>query len=127
MLLHAWVVLPAPARPRAYTHTRARARARPGVLRFATDYRAVLINAMENFIPVNSFTCGDMVFSGHTMGLVTFGMVCTTYIKSKPGVWVFNWAKIMIWCAISMALTLIVVTRMHYTLDVLLGVYFTGK
>ncbi|RYG41196.1 hypothetical protein EON68_03365, partial [archaeon] len=69
-------------------------------------------------------SAGDMVFSGHSMVLVLCGMVWHAYYRVKPGTFVINPVKFCVWCVISFALFVIVSARYHYTLDVVLAVYF---
>lgn len=92
----------------------------------ALDLRELVVRALVLFVPVGDhFTCGDMVFSGHTMLLMICGMVWHTYYKMVPGVFVINWVKIAIWSLIFLGLFLIVATRLHYTLDVFLAIFLT--
>jgi len=69
-------------------------------------------------------SAGDMVFSGHSMVLVLCGMVWHAYYRTKPGTFTINPVKTTVWVLVGCTLFLIVVTRLHYTLDVLLAVYF---
>ena len=69
------------------------------------------------------FTCGDMVFSGHTSVMVLCAMVWHQYYR-----WVVapvNVVKTTVWIVTIVGLVNIIATRFHYTLDVLLGFYFT--
>jgi len=70
-------------------------------------------------------TCGDMVYSGHTMLLVLCGMAWHSYYKVVNGIFTVNIVKFFIWILILFALFLIIATRLHYTLDVLLALYLT--
>ena len=64
-----------------------------------------------------------MVFSGHSMILCLWAMVWQTYFPRNPGL-KFNYVKIFIWFVASMGWLSILAVRLHYTLDVLLAVYF---
>lgn len=70
-------------------------------------------------------TCGDMVYSGHTMLLVLCGMAWHSYYKVIGGIFTVNIVKFFIWILILFSLFLIIATRLHYTLDVLLALYLT--
>ena len=70
-----------------------------------------------------AITCGDMVYSGHTAISTILGMTWHTYWKVKPGTYSVNFLKVLVWAAVALTVSLIVVARLHYTLDVLLGAY----
>lgn len=57
-------------------------------------------------------TCGDMIFSGHTMGFVIPALVHTTYFGKKIAA--------IYWIVALIGAFLLILTRMHYTVDVLL-------
>ncbi|CAK4634892.1 unnamed protein product [Aphanomyces euteiches] len=81
--------------------------------------RAVLVRSLKLLVPIGEVTCGDMVFSGHSM-LMTWH----TYYKWVPGS--INYMKVSIWLITQIfGLVTIVWVRMHYTLDVVLALYFT--
>ncbi|CAK4698938.1 unnamed protein product [Aphanomyces euteiches] len=80
--------------------------------------RAVLVRSLKLLVPIGEVTCGDMVFSGHSM-LMTWH----TYYKWVPGS--INYMKVSIWLITIFGLVTIVWVRMHYTLDVVLALYFT--
>jgi PAP2 superfamily C-terminal len=70
-------------------------------------------------------SAGDMVFSGHSMVLVLCGMLWHAYYRpAGPGIFTINPVKFTIWICVASTLFLIVVSRLHYTLDVFLAVYF---
>jgi hypothetical protein len=52
-------------------------------------------------------------------------MIWHTYGAARPGIFTVNPVKMFLWTNIIVALFLIVATRFHYTLDVILAVYFT--
>lgn len=90
-------------------------------------WRAALARGLAIIVGHLSDPCrsaGDMVFSGHSMVLVLCGMVWHAYYRTKPGTFTINPVKFTIWMAVLAALFLIVVARLHYTLDVVLAVYF---
>lgn len=87
------------------------------------DYYSVVERAMDLVIPIEPLTCGDMVFSGHTMMMMLHGLTWHTYYKVVPGTLAINRVKVMVWLLIFTGMILIVLSRMHYTLDVLLAAY----
>ncbi|OQS04254.1 hypothetical protein THRCLA_03497, partial [Thraustotheca clavata] len=85
--------------------------------------RAVLVRSLKLLVPVGEVTCGDMVFSGHSMLMVLCAMTWHTYYKWVPGS--INYMKVTIWLITIVGLISIIWVRMHYTLDVVLALYFT--
>ncbi|KAF0686527.1 Aste57867_21714 [Aphanomyces stellatus] len=85
--------------------------------------RAVLVRSLKLLIPIGEVTCGDMVFSGHSMLMVLCAMTWHTYYKWVPGS--INYIKVSVWLITIFGLVTIVWVRMHYTLDVVLALYFT--
>lgn len=59
-------------------------------------------------------TCGDMVYSGHSMLLCLCGMAWHTYYKVLPDTWSVNVVKVAVWAVVGTALFLIVAARLHY-------------
>jgi hypothetical protein len=74
-------------------------------------------------IPVGEVTCGDMVFSGHTLILVLTALVWHTYYPRT--IQNLNIIKTLVWTWSFCGLFAIIGTRLHYTLDVLLAWYLT--
>ena len=74
-------------------------------------------------IPVHPVTCGDMIFSGHSNTALCLALTWHTYYKWVPAQ--VNVIKTTVWCFALLACLLLVVTKVHYTLDVVLAVYFT--
>jgi len=70
-------------------------------------------------------TCGDMVFSGHTMLLMLFSLTFHTYHKRTQTYWALNGVKTAVWAWCVVGLLAILATRLHYTIDVLLGMYLS--
>ena len=79
-----------------------------------------------------SLTCGDMMFSGHSVTFVLLALVCTQYLLPPPaahgrggggGHTKALRAAALAWNLLG--LFMIVATRMHYTIDVLVAVYVT--
>ena len=87
--------------------------------------------------PDRHVTCGDMVFSGHTTFLMTCAMVFKRYCKSK-------WMKTkvvfrsshtpeavckairgLVYAYVALGAVLIIGTRLHYTLDVVIALGVT--
>eukprot|EP00941_MAST-03F_sp_MAST-3F-sp1_P000298 g298.t1 len=68
-------------------------------------------------------TCGDMVFSGHTVVMVLCAMTFHQYYKFVSSA--VNPVKFSIWVLCFVGMGSIIATRFHYTLDVLLAFYFT--
>lgn len=69
-----------------------------------------------------SLTCGDLIFSGHTVLFVLCALVWHTYYKSFG---VINPCKLLIWVLSVVGTVLLLVTRMHWTIDILLAYYVT--
>lgn len=72
-----------------------------------------------------NITCGDMVFSGHTMLIMLFGLTFHTYHRRTDSYWAVNGVKTLIWVMCVVGLLAILATRLHYTIDVLLGMYLS--
>lgn len=89
------------------------------------DWEAVWGRTFKLATQEDPVTCGDMVYSGHTMVLVVCGMAWHGYYKVLRGTFTVNVVKMVIWSVISCCLMLILATRLHYTLDVLLAFYLT--
>ena len=75
-----------------------------------------------------SLTCGDMMFSGHSVTFVLLALVCTRYLL--PAARGPDHARAAALRAAAVAwnaagLFIIVATRMHYTIDVLVAAYVT--
>lgn len=51
-------------------------------------------------------------------------MIWHTYYKRAPGLR-FNYVKLAVWACVIMGLFSILAVRLHYTLDVILAVYFS--
>lgn len=83
--------------------------------------RRVLATALMN--TAQNITCGDLVFSGHTALAVLMAMVWHSYYKVRAGTFAVNWVKVVIWVWALATVALIITARLHYTLDVLLGLY----
>ena len=71
-----------------------------------------------------ALTCGDSVFSGHTVLFVLCALVWHTYF---PGlVWSpVNPVKLFVWVLSVVGTQLLIITRMHWTLDIALAYYIT--
>ena len=68
-------------------------------------------------------TCGDMIFSGHTMMLVLCGCIWHSYYKFVKAS--INLVKCLIWICVVTGSTMLIAVRLHYTVDVILAFYFT--
>ncbi|CAK4079270.1 unnamed protein product [Aphanomyces euteiches] len=83
--------------------------------------------------PSHHITCGDMIFSGHTVFLVLVALCVTTYCAkaelNTPFTRAYPWVLTLVQTATVIGSTLgafaIVGTRLHYTLDVLIAFYVT--
>jgi hypothetical protein len=64
-----------------------------------------------------------MIFSGHTSSAICLALTWHTYYKWVPAK--VNVVKTFIWFIAVSACTMLVLTKVHYTLDVVLGMYFT--
>ena len=72
----------------------------------------------------DSLTCGDMMFSGHTVLLVMVAMLWHTYYpRITRGT--INYVKLLSWILNLLGLFLVIITRMHYTMDVIVAAHFT--
>ena len=69
-----------------------------------------------------TLTCGDMMFSGHTVIFVLLALIWTQYLFPGPR---FRAVRLGAWLWNLLGLFMIVVTRLHYTIDVLVAVYVT--
>ena len=70
----------------------------------------------------NSVTCGDLIFSGHTVLFVLCALVVHTYYKTMHSL---NPLKLWMWIISVVGTTLLLITRMHWTLDIALAYYIT--
>ena len=70
-------------------------------------------------------TCGDMIFSGHTLIIVLFCLTFHTYYPKTQSFWGINGVKIIVWVTGLVGILFIVATRLHYSIDVLLAVYLS--
>lgn len=70
-----------------------------------------------------SLTCGDLIFSGHTIVFVLCALVWHTYYRPSH-VWI-NPMKLVIWALSVVGTVLLLVTRMHWTIDIGLAYYIT--
>ena len=96
-----------------------------GSLRWsAISWHAVLVDVFALFGPSekNSMTCGDLIFSGHTVLFVLCALTWHTYYRCTRGV---NPAKLLIWMVSVLGTVLLLVTRMHWTIDIALAYYIT--
>ncbi|RHZ10987.1 hypothetical protein DYB26_008488 [Aphanomyces astaci] len=79
--------------------------------------------------PSHHITCGDMIFSGHTVFLVLCALTVTTAELNTPFTRAHPWVLTLVKTATVIGSTLgafaIVGTRLHYTLDVLIAIYVT--
>jgi len=87
------------------------------------NFRELLIRSLQVMVPIGEVTCGDMVFSGHTMLLVLSALTWHTYYPRTEVQ--FNPVKFLVWTWTFCGLFSIVATRLHYTLDVLLAWYLS--
>ena len=86
--------------------------------------------------PSQHISCGDMIFSGHTVFLVMCCMVFDTYCNKREcdtplvrylSVKSLTAFKILIYACTGAGIFAIIGTRLHYTLDVLIAVYLTWR
>lgn len=94
------------------------------VNRVMLDPEYFIETTFRMLMPGNT-TCGDMVFSGHTMLLMLFGLTFHTYHKRTKDFWSVNGVKTLVWGWCVIGLLAILATRLHYTIDVLLGMYLS--
>jgi hypothetical protein len=83
----------------------------------------IMIHTLDILIPVHPVTCGDMIFSGHTNTVICIALVWHTYYKWVPSF--FNPVKLTIWILAMTAALLLIVNRVHYTIDVVLAIFFS--
>jgi len=83
----------------------------------------IMIHTLKILIPIHPVTCGDMVFSGHTNTACCLALVWHTYYKWVPGP--VNLVKVLVWVAAMTAALMLIVCRVHYTLDVALAIFFS--
>ncbi|TYZ65473.1 hypothetical protein PybrP1_005037 [[Pythium] brassicae (nom. inval.)] len=85
--------------------------------------------------PSQHITCGDMVFSGHTVFFMLCAMTVKTYcVKSELNTpftrrfpYVLWMVRYYVYTGVAFGVFAIVGTRLHYTLDVLIAVYITAQ
>lgn len=71
----------------------------------------------------NAMTCGDLIFSGHTVVFVLCALVWHNYYRNSMTT--FNPVKLIVWVCSIMGTALLLVTRMHWTIDIALAYYIT--
>ena len=89
--------------------------------------------------PSEHITCGDMVFSGHTVFFVLASLVCKEYLTVRQcdtpftrtvSTWIPRFHTVGRWAAYTLStagIVAIVGTRLHYTLDVVIAIYITWR
>lgn len=85
--------------------------------------------------PSQHITCGDMVFSGHTVFLMLCAMVVKTYCVreelntpfTRKYSFVLWMVRYYVYTGTAFGIFAIVGTRLHYTLDVLIAVYISAQ
>jgi len=73
----------------------------------------------QTLVPIQSSTCGDLIFSGHTVFMILCVLVWKKYFEGHPWVWI-----LMLIVAI-FGIWSIIATRFHYSIDVVLAVILT--
>ncbi|KAJ3368419.1 hypothetical protein GGF31_006380 [Allomyces arbusculus] len=76
------------------------------------------------FAPVNPLmpvTCGDMMFSGHTVMLTILAMIWTDY---GPQI---AWVRRGIWTIAALGMLSLLAMRYHYTIDIMIALYITQR
>eukprot|EP00298_Acanthocystis_sp_HF-20_P007014 c16725_g2_i1.p1 GENE.c16725_g2_i1~~c16725_g2_i1.p1 ORF type:complete len:353 (+),score=93.61 c16725_g2_i1:42-1100(+) len=94
------------------------------------------IRVMSN--PAGNVTCGDMIFSGHTVFFLIVGLTfytyfqpkyCTStlfrYLNSITNGWFLFSLRWSFYISITIALYIIIASNLHYTIDVLLATIIT--
>lgn len=71
----------------------------------------------------NSMTCGDLFFSGHTVLFVLCSLVWHTYYHTTRVQ--LNPVKLSVWLLSLVGTLLLLVTRMHWTIDIAVAYYIT--
>lgn len=90
-----------------------------------------LMNSQKSFVEHTIFfmspgpTCGDMVFSGHTVVMTLCALTIHTYWPRTNSFWAPNPAKVAAWAVCLVGLGSIIATRLHYSIDVTLALYLT--
>jgi len=86
----------------------------------------VLVEFMGMFGPNEhaSLTCGDLIFSGHTILFVLCAMTWHTYYTPMH-MYMLNPVKLSIWVISIIGTVLLIVTRMHWTIDIMLAYFIT--
>ena len=106
--------------------SRAFCRQTPGTHRLdAFPWAEVLSRALEIAAGRHFETCGDLVFSGHSTVLALVGMALHSYYRVRSGSVSASPLKLATWLLIAALLFVIVATRLHYTLDVLVALFVT--
>lgn len=69
---------------------------------------------------------GDLIFSGHTLLLCTFAHCWSSFYMISDSFAVHFISGLIAWGIVGTLITFIVVSRVHYTIDVLIGLYITS-
>lgn len=95
-----------------------------------------LLCGLRMLLPVGTVTCGDLMFSGHTVVFVlvtifwhryhaTIEVGPATLLLRSPRAWVQFGLRFALWPVTLVAVTLIISSRLHYTVDVVIAVLIT--
>ena len=79
--------------------------------------RSLLDHFQRYFFDSGFITCGDMIFSGHASSAILACCTFTRYCKNKL-------VNMIIYLITIASCFLIIVSRLHYTVDVVLSLYF---
>jgi len=63
-------------------------------------------------------SCGDLIFSGHTVAFILMALTMTQYARSVA-------LKILVWLVVAFGIASIIATHRHYSVDVVLAVIIT--
>jgi len=83
------------------------------------SFQSLFTGLKQTLVPLQSSTCGDLIFSGHTVFMTLCVLIWKKYFEYHPWVWIIVLivALFGIWS--------IIATRFHYSIDVILAVILT--
>lgn len=79
----------------------------------------VLENGVDTFL--SGLSCGDMIFSGHTVALILNPLILGQAFPHMP-----NYLFVFIWVYACLGMWALLATHMHYLVDILVAIYISG-
>ncbi len=75
----------------------------------------VFVEALK-FFALQTTTCSDMLFSGHTAGWITMALVWQFYNPHR-------WVRFAVWTYVVVGILSLIVTRFHYLVDIVVALF----